>query len=88
MKSFLFLLALLFSLNVFAYDNIYSVSGVIASGGVVEGTAISNIDGDDTVYGQLTDENGDTRSYEGKWVGNGQISGLTDDGESVELRTK
>lgn len=88
MKSFLFLFCLLFSLNIFAYGNNYYVSGVIESGGVVEGTALSNIYEEDIVYGQLTDENGDIHSFEGKWVGNGQISGETDDGESVELLTK
>ena len=88
MKSFLFLFFLFFSLNIFAYDNLYKVDGVIESGGIVEGVVLDNIGDYDTVSGQLTDENGNVHSLEGKWVGNGLISGETDDGESVELRTK
>jgi len=88
MKFFLFFCSIFISFNVFAFDNIYNVTGVIESGGIVEGSARNNVDEDDNVYGQITDEEGDIHSYNGKWIDNGLISGETDDGESVELHTK
>lgn len=87
MKLFIILCFSMLSLNVYAFDHMYDVSGVIDDGGIVEGSARSNI-GEAYVSGELIDENGDVHSYEGKWVGDGQISGETDDGDSVELRTK
>jgi hypothetical protein len=86
MRLFSVVFICLFSSVVFAYDNFFGVSGVIESGGAVEGSARNYID-DNGVSGQLIDENGDIHSFEGKWIGNGQISGETDDGESVELHT-
>lgn len=87
MKAFLFLFTLIFSLSVFAFENNYNVRGVISSGGAVQGNAYDDID-EDIVYGQLVDENGLTRSYEGRWIDNGIISGETDDGEAVQLSTR
>jgi hypothetical protein len=88
MKLFIMLCISILSLNAYAIDRMYDVSGVLDDGGVVEGSARSNISDDPEVSGLITDEEGDTYSYEGKWVGDGQISGETTDGDSVELRVK
>jgi hypothetical protein len=87
MKVYLLLLTLFFSLHVFAFENNYNVRGVISSGGAVQGNAYDDPD-EDIVYGQIVDENGLSRSYEGKWIDNGVISGETDDGETVQLSTR
>jgi len=93
--SLVLLFTFLFSLNVFAFENNYNVggendynvTGVIASGGAVQGNAYDDPE-EDMVYGQLVDQNGLTHSYEGKWIDNGIISGETDDGEDVQLSTR
>jgi YD repeat-containing protein len=86
MKLALIIFLSTFSLNVFAYDHSYDVSGTSGNGNAVEGTADSN-NGDRNVSGEVTDEDGNTHSFEGQWDGHGHISGETDEGDSVDLDT-
>jgi hypothetical protein len=86
MKVALIIFLSILSLNVFAYDHSYDVSGTDGNGNAVQGTVDSN-NGDRNVSGEVTDENGDTHSFQGQWDGYGHVSGETDEGDSVELDT-
>jgi hypothetical protein len=86
MRTLLSTFLLVFSLNAFAYNHSYGVSGEDENGKSVEGEVYST-NGDRTVSGEITDENGETHDFDGQWDGRGQISGETDDGVSVDLNT-
>lgn len=87
MKFILLVMLMLLCAPVIAFEKSYNVSGVIENGGAVEGSARSN-PADRDVYGELTDQDGNSHSYEGDWIGRGQISGETDEGEAVDLYVK
>ena len=87
MRTILFALFItVASFNVYAYDHSYSVSGEDENGNQVEGTIYST-NGERNVSGEITDENGNERDFDGQWDGYGQISGETDDGVSMDLST-
>lgn len=86
MKTIIAMSLMLMSLSVYAFDHSYDVSGSDGSGKSVEGTVYSN-NGERNVSGEVTDEDGNTHSFDGQWDGHGHISGETDEGESVELDT-
>lgn len=69
-----------------AFDPAYNVRGVAESIGGVEGVAYAEVQ-TSHVSGQLTDSEGLVHSFEGTWVGNGQITGETDDGYTLNLMT-
>lgn len=83
MKIILILFLSLFSLNVSAYDHFYDVSGT-DGGEVIKGTIYSN-NGDAYLTGELTDENGNEHSFQGRWNGSGEMSGVIDEGDSIDL---
>ena len=87
MKNIMTIFLLLVSFNVYSYTHSYSVSGVDENGSALDGSAYTDNYNEDntTVNGQVTDENGDIHSFQGQWDGNGQIKGVTDDGEAVQL---
>jgi hypothetical protein len=88
MKSIMMVFLLVLSFNVYAdFTRTYDVTGIDQDGNFLEGSAYENA-GEDSLSGELIDENGDIHSYQGKWGGLGQIKGETDDGESVELRVR
>lgn len=87
MKFWIMLCISILSFNVYAFERIYEVTGVIDDGGVVQGSAVAPV-GDNDVSGLVTDQDGNVHSYIGQWVGDGQISGETDQGDSIELRVK
>lgn len=84
MKTIIIAFLCSLSFNVFAYDHFYSVCGINQNGERVEG-GIFSINGETTLRGNLTDVNGDSHSFEGHYSGNGQMSGDTDDGDTVYL---
>jgi hypothetical protein len=86
MRIIIFVFLSVLSFNIFAYDHSYNVSGEDENGNSVEGTIYSN-NGERNVSGEIVDANGDTRDFEGQWDGYGQVSGETDEGVSVDLRT-
>lgn len=86
MRFILFTLLSVVSLNCFAFDHSYNVSGENENGQSVEGTIYSN-NGARDVTGEITDEDGNTHDFNGQWDGYGRISGETDDGASVDLNT-
>jgi YD repeat-containing protein len=86
MKTIIAVSLILLSFSAYAYDHSYNVSGTDRSGGSIDGTVYSN-NGERNVSGEITDEDGNTHSFDGQWDGYGHISGETDEGESVELDT-
>ncbi|QBR83845.1 hypothetical protein E3983_05475 [Legionella israelensis] len=86
MKKIVFALIYLISVSCFAFDHSYNVTGEDENGRELEGTIYSN-NSEQDVIGELTDENGNTFEFNGKWNGYGQINGETEDGASVELNT-
>ncbi|KTC96742.1 hypothetical protein [Legionella feeleii] len=87
MKKAIVILTCIFSLNCFASDYSYDVSGEDENGKELEGTIYSN-KGEQEVTGELTDEDGNSVEFEGQWDGQGHISGETEDGVSVDLYTE
>lgn len=86
MKILLTIIFCLFSLTAFAYDHAYSVTGVNDDGEIVSGIIYSD-NANPNISGQLTDKDGYTHTVEGQWNGKGQISGMTDEGDAVQLTT-
>ncbi len=86
MKSIVLILTIFMSINCYAYDHSYDVTGEDDSGHSVEGTIYSS-NGERDVFGELEDENGNTYEFNGQWDGYGHISGEIDNGSSVELDT-
>jgi hypothetical protein len=84
------LLTLLFSLfisaNALAYDHSYSVSGEDEDGQPMEGTIYSE-NGERSVTGELTDDNGDSHDINGQWEGYRHITAETEEGSTVDLQT-
>lgn len=87
MKKLITILTCIFSLNCFAYDHSYDVTGEDENGKTLEGTIYSN-NGERDVSGELSDENGNTYDFNGEWDGHAHISGETEDGTSVDLDTE
>jgi YD repeat-containing protein len=96
----LFLRAILLSsiaLNVYASNANLSncVRGIDSTGNTLTGTFVyhrcmrcdtcSTINKCENVSGLVTDQEGNTRTYKGEWNGYGHITGMTDDGDRVEL---
>lgn len=86
MRFLLLTVLCIFSLNAFAYDHSYNVSGEDGNGKSVEGTIYSN-NGERNITGEITDENRNTHDFTGQWDSYGQVSGETDDGTTVDLST-
>lgn len=84
MRLFLIVFLCFFFLSAYAYDHFYSVSGANQNGDYLEG-GIFSINGSRYVSGNLTDVNGDSHSFQGEMNDRGQMSGETDDGDSVNL---
>lgn len=74
------------SFSGFASDHKYDVTGEDENGKELEGSIYSN-DGEQNVSGELTDENGNSVEFNGKWDGQGKIKGETEDGTTVDLNT-
>lgn len=86
MKNLILILTCLFTLNCYASDYSYDVTGEDENGRTFEGSINSN-KGERNVSGELTDEQGKTHEFSGKWDGYKKITGETDDGTEVELET-
>lgn len=84
MKKVLSVIIIFFCVSCYAFDHTYDVSGEDDNGQQMDGTIYSN-NGDQDVWGELIDENGNDHDFNGQWDGYGHISGETDDGISVEL---
>ena len=84
MKKIVSILLCVICFNVFAYDHEYNVSGEDENGRELEGTIYSE-NGSREVNGELTDDNGNAIEFSGQWEGHDEISGETEDGESVDL---
>lgn len=74
----------IFSLNVFAFDHSFEVHDTDGDGGERQSTFYTN-NGDPYISGEVRDEYGDVHSFQGRWNGVGKISGVTDDGDPIEL---
>jgi hypothetical protein len=86
MRIIIFIFTFLFSFCCYASDHDYYVSGNDDNGKSYTGIIHSN-NGEQEVNGELTDEDGNQQNYSGRWDSNGQISGETDEGISIDLQT-
>jgi hypothetical protein len=78
--------AVSFPLSSQAQDYTYEVTGE-GDNGSVSGT-VDAWNGQRDVEGTIIDENGDEKSFEGEWSGNGEIEGYDEDGNYLELETE
>jgi len=86
MKKIILLLLVVLSVNCYASDHTYDVTGEDENGRALSGSIESN-NGEREVTGELEDDDGNAHEFNGQWDGTGQISGETEDGDSVELNT-
>jgi hypothetical protein len=75
-----------FSMSAIAQDYSYDVSGT-ADGSIVTGT-VDSWNGSPDVEGTIVTEDGEQKSFQGEWVGKGEIEGYDEDGNYVELQSE
>ena len=88
MKILLLIFLCCFSISVNAayYGRTFNVTGTNDMGNEVGGIILSN-DGDPYVRGTIFDADGNPHSFQGRWNGIGQITGSTEEDDSINLQS-